>query len=203
VLIGGGAPQQHLPPGVAYAPQPPAIYGGSEFHSHQAAPSQYDFDDETPQQMHMNDAHPHHHQPGNWKHGLCGCDCCTGPCCASFWCNAMQTAKLHSLSNGDRPPAACQAKASTFWMLGGMALVLVGDIAASAAPAVASLGGVGVALLVAQHMVTRFRIVSRLGVTETCCCTCMTSFFCAPCSSVQMTDSLVSNGEPAARLFMD
>ncbi len=149
----------------------------------------------------MNDAHTHVHQPGRWKHELCGCEC-KGECCISFWLHPAQTAKLHSLSNGDRPPGACLSQASTFWMVGGLVLLGIGDIVAAASPAVASVGGVGAGLLIAQHMFTRFRIARRLGVRESCCCTCLASFFCMGCSSVQMTDSLVSNGEPAARLFM-
>ena len=193
-----------------YSPQPPAVYGGAplqyapvvvgnEFATHPAQPSSHDFD-ETPQHLHMTEQ-PHMHQPGSFKHGLCGCEC-RGDCCISWWLHPVQTAKLHSLTNGDRPPAACLAQPSTFWMIGGLVLVGISEVAAFASPPVVSLGAIGSVALIAQHMFVRFRIGNRLGVRETCCCTCMTSVFCMPCSSVQMTDSLVSNGEPAARLFM-
>ncbi len=143
---------------------------------------------------------------GQYKNGICGCDCCQCSCCISFWFSDCQNVKLISLMDNDRPP--------TMWKVSGRSaaigliyLVLIAmDMLFSfvsafrlyylyAIPASCLVG------LVVMRVITRIRAAREIGVHETCCQSCCNAFWCAPCSSVQITDSFVAAGEPEARLF--
>ena len=138
-------------------------------------------------------------------HGLTGgCEPCCGECCLSFWCAECQTNKLHSFLLDERPPKCCvfcNAPTAIF----SLSLAVSGGTSLLAmifAGGAGSAGGAGVLIHAGHHMYVRMRLLQQLGIRESCCCSCMTSFFCAPCSSAQLTDTVKAQNHPV-RIFMD
>ena len=138
-------------------------------------------------------------------HPLCGgCEPCCGECCLSFWFAECQTNKLHSFLLDEQPPKCCVlCNAPT--LIFSLALAVSGGasllVTAMSGGAV-GISGVGALISAGHHMYVRMRTLQQLGVRESCCCSCLTSFLCLPCSSVQLTDSVKAQNHPV-RIFMD
>ena len=135
----------------------------------------------------------------------CGNGCCSdGECCIAFWCSTCQTNRIHSHLIGDRPSQCfkpCNAPTIIFSIGVGLSVV-VGAIVTAVAPQATIAFNAGGLVLQGHHCYVRQRLVHEMHIDESCCQTCLKSFFCTPCSSVQMTDTL-HNQRVKARFILD
>lgn len=127
-----------------------------------------------------------------WAHGVCECGCGCDTCCASFWFHPLQTSKLHSALIGEEPSRACGNNLPTGIMAVGAGIDLLGSVLSGVSPSLASISTVGLAVLLGHHCYVRQQVARRIGVREGACTSCLCATFCAPCSSVQMTDTLAA-----------
>ena len=144
-----------------------------------------------PQLMTQGGAVPLDMGHGEWSHALC--DCMSSEtkysCCVPCFCASCQQAKTHKWLRGDRLEFCECTLPFQIWIGGFLG---------------AMCSGVGSCILLGQHYHVRRELVQKFGIDEGSCHSCLVTFFCEMCSSVQMTNTVADKVGPAVpvRLFM-